>query len=90
MTTLARQTILSDEYVSLNALFGIDVGTAFNIQVQYIYSLRVHFGTAKPPRDTDEFRLVPASLTDIYFIESGSEEVFARADMNSTIVHAEV
>ncbi|AAN55960.1 hypothetical protein HRJ35_16270 [Shewanella oneidensis MR-1] len=70
------KTIGTDEYVSVNQLYNIPVGTAFNIQVQFMYGVRAHFGASKPPVETVAYRIIPALLTELYYVEQGSEELF--------------
>ncbi|MCG9962327.1 hypothetical protein [Shewanella cutis] len=90
MPTKDIKIIDTDEYVSVNQLYNIPAGTAFSIQVQFMYGIRVHFGTAKPPVDTKAYRIVPARLTDIFYVEQGSEELFVLGHAAPAHIQVEV
>ena len=89
-----------DDYVSVNALYGIPVGTAFTMQLQYNYNVKghfrndygvkAHFGTVKPTVDTKEYRIIPAVLTELFYVEPQSEELFVCGYLTNALIQVEV
>ena len=86
MDTVPRVKLEGVEYQSVNAMFGILVGTAMNIQNQGGTPVRVSVNTVKPQADTEAFRIAPADLSVLTEIKTGNSEVWV---YGNSIVHAE-
>lgn len=86
MATAAYEKISNDDWVSVNLLFGITVGVAFNIQNLGGKPCRYHIGTLKPAVESNGFRVIPAERSQLLFVPAGEEEVWVRGQ---TIIQAE-
>ena len=86
MDTGEHKKLSGVEYESVNALFGIAVGSAFNIQNQGGIPYKISIGSTKPAVDTKAFRIAPPSLDALIEIKAGNSEVWA---LGKVIIHAE-
>lgn len=79
MATIPDITIPSNDYVSLNSLSGVPVGTAMTVVLKSTNSINLYEGTTKPAATVRDGKPLLNMYTNYAegFIETGSEEIWA-------------
>ena len=75
------------EYQSVNALFAIPIGQAFNVQNIGPSKVKFHIGDARPEVSTLNFRVLPALPEVLLQVPSREKEVFL---LGNSQINAEV
>jgi hypothetical protein len=76
--TKVAKVLQGQEYESVNALFGITVGTAFTIQNQTDgKKFKLSVAAAKPVVNSLAYRLSPSDSDSVIEIPAGNPEVWA-------------
>jgi len=85
--TVNKQSLVPDQYYSLNTLFGIPVGTAISIQNQTSKAMKISIGT-QPAVGADDYLLFGPFPMPPIGIDAGEAEVwvFGAGDINVQVV----
>lgn len=86
MDTTEHKKLTGVEYESVNALFNIAIGAAFNIQNQGSLPYKISISPTKPALDTEAYRIAPADLSTLIEIQAANSEVWV---LGKTVIHAD-